>query len=91
LQARPGPRDAVFVDTQLNRTDGPPVAITYVMAERDGTWRTIDVLLDKSISELAVRRSEYNQILRSGGIEALSQTLREKAMEMRKGKQSRAR
>jgi phospholipid transport system substrate-binding protein len=80
---RQGPRDTMLVDTRINRTDGPPVAITYVLAEREGTWKIVDVLLDKSISELAVRRSEYNQILRSTGTEGLAQNLDEKAREMR--------
>lgn len=80
---RQGPRDTMLVDTRINRTDGPPVAITYVLAEREGTWKIVDVLLDKSISELAVRRSEYNQVLRNGGTETLAQNLDEKAAEMR--------
>jgi phospholipid transport system substrate-binding protein len=80
---RQGPRDTMLVDTRLNRTDAPPVAITYVLAEREGTWKIVDVLLDKSISELAVRRSEYNQVLRNGGTESLAQNLDEKAAEMR--------
>ena len=80
---RQGPRDTMLVDTRLNRTDGSPVAITYVLAEREGTWKIVDVLLDKSISELAVRRSEYNQVLRNGGTESLAQNLDEKAAEMR--------
>jgi phospholipid transport system substrate-binding protein len=84
LGERQGPRDTVLVDTRLNRTDGPPVPITYVMTERDGEWRIVDVLLDKSISELAVRRSEYNQVLRTSGTEGLTQTLDEKADELRK-------
>ena len=80
---RQGPRDTMLVDTRINRTDGPPVAITYVLAEREGTWKIVDVLLDKSISELAVRRSEYNQVLRNGGTETLAQNLDEKAAQMR--------
>jgi phospholipid transport system substrate-binding protein len=84
LGERQGPRDTVLVDTRLNRTDGPPVPITYVMTERDGEWRIVDVLLDKSISELAVRRSEYNQVLRTSGTEGLAHTLDEKADELRK-------
>ena len=84
LGQRQGPRDTTLVDTRLNRTDGPPVPITYVMAERDGEWRIIDVLLDKSISELAVRRSEYNQVLRTSGTEGLSETLDEKTAQLRK-------
>jgi phospholipid transport system substrate-binding protein len=84
LGQRQGPRDTTLVDTRIVRTDGPPVPITYVMSERDGEWRIVDVLLDKSISELAVRRSEYNQVLRTSGTEGLTATLDEKAAELRK-------
>jgi phospholipid transport system substrate-binding protein len=80
---RPGPRETVLVDTQLTRSDGPPVQITYVMTKRNDEWRIVDVLLDRSISELAVRRSEYNKILRSGGPEKLAQTLDEKTEQLR--------
>jgi len=81
---RAGPRDTVLVDTKLIRTDGqPPVTITYVMTEKQGEWRIVDVLLDRSISELAVRRSEYNQILRNGGTEKLAATLDQKSAELR--------
>lgn len=83
LGQRPGPRDTVLVDTRLNRPADPAVSITYVMAQKQGEWRIVDVLLDRSISELAVRRSEYNQVLRSGGVEKLATTLDQKAAELR--------
>ncbi len=80
---RPGVRDTTLVETRLVRTgDEPPVPITYVFEEDDNRWRIIDVLLERSISELALRRSEYAQTLRSGGIEALTTILNSKADEM---------
>lgn len=82
LGERPGVRDTVFVDTRLNRTDAPAVPITYVLAQKNGEWRIIDVLLDRSISELAVRKSEYNQVLRDGGTPALVKTLEAKTKEL---------
>ena len=83
LGERQGPRDTVLVDTRLNRPKDPAVPITYVMMQMDGQWRIIDVLLDRSISELAVRRSEYNQILRTGGPDKLAEVLEGKASELR--------
>lgn len=83
LGTRQGPRDTVLVDTRLNRPNDPAVPITYVMMQVDGQWRIIDVLLDRSISELAVRRSEYSQVLRSGGTEKLAQVLEQKTAELR--------
>ena len=36
-----------------------------------GDWRIIDVYLDGNISELALRRSEFNSVLRNGGVDHL--------------------
>ena len=62
-----GGRGTVLVATQIQSPDDAPVAITYVMVEAEGRWAAIDVLLGDAISELAVRRSEYRQILRQRG------------------------
>lgn len=84
LGQRAGPRDSVLVDTSLERGGGKPaVSLTYVLTQRDGTWRIVDVLLDRSISQLAVRRSEYSQELRDGGPERLARTLDQKSAELR--------
>ncbi|MFO1129395.1 MAG: ABC transporter substrate-binding protein [Rhodospirillales bacterium] len=84
---RAGPRDTTLVDTLIHRGpntpippgETPTVAVTYVLAQSDGQWRIVDVLLDRSISELAVRRSEYATILRDGGVDRLIAVLTEKA------------
>ena len=41
-------------------------------------WQIIDVLLDTGISELARKRSEYSQVLRSEGVPGLLRTLNDK-------------
>lgn len=84
---RPGPRDTRYVDTLIHRGtaeplkpgEDPAVKVTYVLAERGGGWRIIDVLLDQSISELALRRSEYATVLRQGGVPQLIKVLNDKA------------
>ena len=48
-------------------------------------WRIVDVLVDKGISELAVKRSEYRGVLRYGGIDALIRTLNAKADQLLAG------
>lgn len=90
LGQRPGPRDTVLIDTEIDR--GPnarlapgetrTVPITYVMAQDDGKWRIIDVLLERNISELALRRSEYNSILRDGGPAKLIEVLNQKSNQL---------
>lgn len=72
---RTGPQETLLVDTNILRPNKDPVKITYVMKGD----RIIDVLLDSSISELAVRRSEYNQILNGAGVNGLIETLNKKA------------
>jgi phospholipid transport system substrate-binding protein len=81
---RPGPRDSILIDTRLVRTDGEPVPITYVMRERGGDWRIVDVLLERTISELAVRRSEFARVLDEGGAERLVAVLDERSDTMLK-------
>ena len=45
-------------------------------------WKIVDVLLDGSISELAVRVSEYRNILRKKGVSALANALNVKANQL---------
>ncbi len=76
---RPGPQETRLVETRILRPRNSPVAITYVVKEADGRWRITDVLLDNTISELAVRRSEYRRILKRLGPEGLIGVLNHKA------------
>ncbi len=75
---RDGPRGLKLVDTVL-KTNNDSVNMTYVVRDKAGAWRIIDVLLKGGISELAVRASEYSNILKSGGVDALTTTLNEQA------------
>lgn len=78
VNERPGPRQTALVDTRLIRPGADPVPITYVMRSTNGRWRIVDVLLERTISELAVKRSEYATILDHGGIVELTQVLNDK-------------
>lgn len=70
-EPRSGLREAVIVPTRLVRPRGDPVSLDFVVSETSEGVRVIDVYLGSTMSELAVRRSEYASILRSGGVEAL--------------------
>ena len=76
---KPGPQKTVLVMTQIIDPGSDPVDLTYVTRRIKGQWRIIDVLLDTGISELAVRRSEYRRVLKTGGIEALADMLNAKS------------
>jgi phospholipid transport system substrate-binding protein len=73
----------VTVDTQLVQPKDKPVKLSYRMRPSGSQWKAIDVYLDSAISELATRRSEFSGVLRSGGPEALLQTLDKKIAEQR--------
>lgn len=71
--------NGTIVTTQIIKSNGEPVNISYLMRNNGGVWQIADVYLDGTISELATRRSEFASILRSSGINGLIQTLNAKA------------
>jgi phospholipid transport system substrate-binding protein len=75
---RPGPRDAVLVESHILRPEKPPVGLDYLLQEDSGRWQVIDVFLDSKFSELARQRSEFSSILRSDGYEGLVASLEHK-------------
>ena len=54
------------------------IKINYVTKEFKGGWKIVDILLGGGISELAVKHSEYRNILRRNGISALVKKLNKK-------------
>lgn len=81
---KPGPQDTVIVATRIRKSNGDPVDIDYLLKKIGNDWRVIDVILDRGISELALRKSEYRTILKSGGVSALITALNAKADEIGK-------
>ena len=79
LKVRTGPKGTRLVDTRIENPNDESVTITYVMGKFGDKWKIIDVLLDRGISEMAVRVSEYRSILRSRGVGALARALSKKA------------
>jgi phospholipid transport system substrate-binding protein len=90
LGTKSGLQETQLVMTKLINPGGDDVALTYVTKKVEGSWRVIDVVLDTGISELAVRKSEYRQILQQGGIAGLTQTLNEKAAELEAGAKAKS-
>ena len=56
--------------------------MAYIAAKFSGYWRLIDVVVDGGISELKVRRSEYNSTLNRTGLSGLINLLNNKADEL---------
>ncbi len=67
------PNGDALVRTRLNRTDGDPVVLSYLL--RGNPPRIVDVYLTGTISELASRRSEFSALIREGGVPRVMQEL----------------
>ncbi len=80
LGTDPGPRGTTLVKTQIAAPGDEPVALTYVMNQgKDGDWRIIDILLKGTVSEMAVKKSEYANILNTKGLSGLTEALNTQA------------
>lgn len=73
------------ITSQIVKSNGQPVNINYLMRDNGGIWKITDVYLDGTISEMAIRHSEFAAILRAGGVEGLIQTLNAKAAQFGAG------
>lgn len=76
----------VLVYSRLVSANGETVQLNYRLrpAEDDG-WKIIDVLLNGTISELALRRSEYSSLIQREGFPALMSALNERIDDLADG------
>jgi phospholipid transport system substrate-binding protein len=75
----------VIVDTKIISAQGSSNTLDYVMRSAAGAWQVTDVLADGSISRVAVQRSDFSQLLLSGGVPALVAGLRHKVANLSGG------
>jgi phospholipid transport system substrate-binding protein len=62
----------VVVQSRLLRLNDSPIKLDYVMRRGPAGWQIVDVLTDGSISRVAVQRSDFRELLASGGVPALT-------------------
>lgn len=73
--------------TKIIVPDGEDVQLNYRVIERDGDWKIIDVYLNGTVSELALRRSEYSSALKREGFDSLMASIEDKIEDLKeKGK-----
>ena len=78
-EAAAASRGTAVVHTQILSPGKEPVEIRYRMRPLRGEgWRIVDIYLNGTISELALRRSEYSSVIKREGFEYLERSLREK-------------
>jgi phospholipid transport system substrate-binding protein len=81
----PAPADSVRVNNQIVQANGEPIRIDYLLRRHDDEWRIIDVYLKSSVSELAVRRSQFTSVLAKEGFDGLIAVLQAKIAALKKG------
>jgi phospholipid transport system substrate-binding protein len=69
----PGTPDAsgrVQVTTAVARVSQPDVSLTYLLQQDAMGWRIINIIAD-GVSDLALKRAEYQRVFAKGGLEGL--------------------
>lgn len=85
LSVQPASHETVLVKTRIVRGSGETVALDYRMRPVAGRWRIIDVFLNGTVSELALRRSEYSGLLKRAGFDALLDAIEQKIASQERG------
>ena len=73
------------VATTLQPSGGSPIRLDYVMRATPAGWRAVDVLLDGSISRVAVQRSDFRALVAGGTAAPLIAKLQAKAAALEAG------
>jgi len=74
-----------LVRTRLLASDGEVVQLNYRLRQVDGSWKIVDVYLNGTVSELALRRSEYSALIKREGFDSLIVALNEKIADLANG------
>lgn len=85
LGDEPALRNTVLVRTQIVDPDDDPVLLDYRLREVGGGWKIIDVYWNGTVSELALRRSEYSTVIQRDGMDGLLSALDDKIAKLASG------
>jgi phospholipid transport system substrate-binding protein len=86
LGVEPSTHGTVLVRTRLDEPGDEGVALDYRLRPVEGDWRIVDIYLNGTVSELALRRSEYSALIQREGFEALLAKLDERIHELSQAK-----
>jgi phospholipid transport system substrate-binding protein len=80
-EIRPSGADRV-VSTRILPRAGEATRLDYVMRQGPAGWRAVDILLNGTISRVAVQRSDFRTLISGGDAGPLLATLRRRAAEL---------
>jgi phospholipid transport system substrate-binding protein len=69
------------VGTAITRPGERDLPLEYLLQQKDGAWRIINIVAD-GVSDLALKRAEYSQVLASGSIDDLIKHLDEQTAQL---------
>jgi phospholipid transport system substrate-binding protein len=72
----------IQVRASIVRPDADDISMDYLLHQRKGSWRIVNILAD-GVSDLALKRAEYQRILGDGSIEDLIDHLEDEAAKLR--------
>lgn len=81
VNMRPMPRGRAEIQTELIEETANVVALNYVLHNTADGWRIINVLAD-GVSELALKRTQYQKILQTQGFAALQRHIQQQQTEL---------
>jgi phospholipid transport system substrate-binding protein len=67
-----------IVETQLVSSDGSATELDYVVSDNDGGWQITDVLLNGTISQVAIHASDFSGLVTQGDASQLITALKSK-------------
>jgi len=85
LGAEPARMETVVVKSVLVDPKGDNVELNYRMRELNGAWKIVDIYLDGTVSELALRRSEFSSIVKRESFDGLIAAIDAKIVKLASG------
>jgi phospholipid transport system substrate-binding protein len=86
LGEEPAAAGTVAVRARVTDPGAEDVALTYRLRQTDGQWRVVDIYANGTVSEVALRRSEYSTVLKEKGLEGLIALVQGKIDDLAAGK-----
>lgn len=80
IEQRPLPRDQILVRSKFIQVDNNPINFDYVLRQGKEGWQIINIIVD-GVSDLALKRAEYNAVLKRDGFPALIAMLEQKILQ----------
>jgi phospholipid transport system substrate-binding protein len=85
LGEEPARMETVVVKSVLVDPKGDNVELNYRMRELNGAWKIVDIYLDGTVSELALRRSEFSSIVKRENFDGLIAAIDAKIVKLASG------